>query len=606
MAPVWSTRERSTRVVVVEDNPGDADLTSEWLESGASPVDVVQVPSLADACEALAEPADVVILDLNLPDSVGVDTLRRVRSVAPDASVVVVTGEVDPPLRDALLAEGALDVMSKADSNERLLSRTVSWAVERHRSREIDRQVRTLLDSSPDAMIMVDAPGNVRYVNDAALNLFGRTRDSFEGESLAFSTVNGVPVELNISRPGAERVGELRVVDLNLDGPGHLATIRDVTERRQLEMRLLFSDRMVSMGTLAAGVAHEINTPLTAVIANLELAISDASRSKFVVPTHTLVEHLTDARDAAERVRQIVRDLKVLSRPEEDRRVPIELHAVVESTIRLAWNEIRHRARLSKDLQPVPLVLANESRLGQVLLNLIVNAAQAIQVGHADRNEIRISTRTAPNGSAVFEITDTGEGIPDDVKSRLFTPFVSTKETGTGLGLAISLRLVKSMGGEITFTSERGTGTTFTVVLPPAELDFPLSASATPEPANTRRGRVMVIDDDPMVVKVAVRSLGDAHEVIGHTDPNDALAQLQAGDQFDVILCDLMMPQMTGMELRERLCAVAPSQVQRMVFMSGGAFTRETQAFLDSLPNERIDKPFGVRSLQALVNRWVG
>ena len=256
---------------------------------------------------------------------------------------------------------------------------------------------------------------------------------------------------------------------------GAVVISRDVSDKKQAEMRLMLADRMASVGTLAAGVAHEINNPLASVIANLDMAIQDVDQLASRVPLPVdLVDELHDARAASERVRQIVRDLKIFSRSEVDSRGPVDVEAVLESTLRMAWNEIRHRARIVKVYGRVAPVDANESRLGQVFLNLIVNALQSIPEGQYDKNEIRVTTR-ADGDHVLVSIRDTGSGIPHDVRSRLFTPFFTTKPVGvgTGLGLAISHRIVTAFGGTITFDSEVGKGTEFRVTLPLAQARRP-------------------------------------------------------------------------------------------------------------------------------------
>ncbi len=242
-------------------------------------------------------------------------------------------------------------------------------------------------------------------------------------------------------------------------------------EQRRLHEQLMVAERMASVGTLAAGVAHEINNPLAAVVANLELALRTLDR----MPTSTpdLVElraELLDAHEAAHLVRQIVRDVKVFSRSIDERAGPVDVRQVLDSTVRMAWNEIRHRARLRKQYDAVPPVWTTDARLGQVFLNLLINAAQAIDIGHVDANQIHLSTRTDERGRALVEIADTGVGITAENLGRIFTPFFTTKPpgSGTGLGLSISQRIVKELGGELRLSSEPGRGTIATVALPAA------------------------------------------------------------------------------------------------------------------------------------------
>ncbi len=390
---------------------------------------------------------------------------------------------------------------------------------------------------------------------------------------------------------------------------GAVAVFRDVTAEKATAERLAVSDRMASVGTLAAGVAHEINNPLASIIANVHLAVQDVAHFEKSAGTSAELEQLRDElRDAAEsadRIRNIVRDLRVFSRSEEDTTGPVDVHRVMESTLRMAWNEIRHRARLVRNYGKVWPVEASESRLGQVFLNIVVNAAQAIPEGYSESNEIRISTDTREDGHVVIEITDTGPGIPPEVLGRLFTPFFTTKPRGMGIGLGLSIshQIVTMFGGSIEVQSEVGKGTTFRVALPPARSEEATRAPAVARVEGARRrGKVLVVDDEPMIVKAVKRTLSAEHDVVTVESAEHALALLRAGERFDVIFCDLMMPQITGMELHAQLVRADQDLADKMIFLTGGAFTAAAKAFLAAVPNLRIDKPFDLLQLRALVN----
>lgn len=385
------------------------------------------------------------------------------------------------------------------------------------------------------------------------------------------------------------------------------ATLR--VRQKEIQAQLVISERMASMGMLAAGVAYEINNPLACVIANLDL-VADGLGAHFAKlglsdEFGQVEEELNDAREASERIRNIVRDLKIFSRSDRDETGPVDIHRVMESTLRMAGNEVRHRARLVKNYGKTPPVQASQSRLGQVFLNLIVNAAQAMPEGRAEDNEIRITTSTDPSGSGVVEVADSGSGMPPEVLAQMFTTFFTTKPVGvgTGLGLSICHSIVTGFGGSIGVTSELGRGTTFRVVLPAAHIEVPEAAPplALDVPAR-RRGSILVVDDEPMIAKAVQRILSPEHEVIAIESADEALRRIDTGERFDVILCDLMMPQMTGMDLHAELSQVAQEQASRMIFLTGGAFTPGARAFLDEIPNLRIEKPFEIRYLRALIN----
>jgi two-component system cell cycle sensor histidine kinase/response regulator CckA len=395
-------------------------------------------------------------------------------------------------------------------------------------------------------------------------------------------------------------------------GPVWVGVHEDITERKQMQSKLMLSDRLASVGTLAAGIAHEINNPLAYVMSNLDVLAEEIGALAEVCPPgrlHEVEEILSDARQGAERVRKIVRGLRTFSRADDEKRTALDVRAVLELSINMASNEIRHRARLVKDFGPIPLVEADEMRLSQAFINLLVNAAQAIPEGHLDENEIRVVTGTDERGRAVIEVRDTGRGIAPGVTGRIFDPFFTTKPVGvgTGLGLSICHGIVTSLGGEITVDSQVGKGTTFRISLPgvaerpPAPRDKP----PTLRPPTVRQGRVLVVDDDPLVGASLRRVLSREHEVTVVTSGKEALDLLLAGSAFDVILCDLMMPHMTGMELHAELIRRLPDVTDRMVFITGGAFTAAARTFLDTVANQRLEKPFAPQNLRGVVRGFV-
>jgi PAS domain S-box-containing protein len=500
---------------------------------------------------------------------------------------------------------------------------------ERERAERKATEHAALLDAvfegAPDTVIQLDLAGTIRFINRTTApytgELIGKnifevpTGDHRDALRKAFDRLveTGQPQGFEaplVRAPNTPPVWySTRLGPIREGGKlsGAVVISRDINESKQTELHLMVADRMASVGTLAAGVAHEINNPLASVIANLDMAISDlGSVSNRTTLPPELADELGDARVAADRVREIVRDLKIFSRAEEDRRGPVDVEHVLESTLRMAWNELRHRARLVKRYTHVPEVDANESRLGQVFLNLIINAAHAIPPGNYDSNQIRVGTSVDDHGRVVVTIADTGAGIPLHVRPRLFTPFFTTKPVGvgTGLGLAISHRIITQFGGSIAYDSEVGKGTEFRVTLPVATQ--PNHAAPEPPSATSavRRGTVLVIDDEEPLAQAIKRFLSEDHDV---TVANSAAAALDilATRRFDVILCDLMMPQVTGMQFHGELMRLDANQAARVVFVTGGAFTVSAREFLDQAPNPRIEKPFDLKHLRALVNELV-
>ncbi len=408
-------------------------------------------------------------------------------------------------------------------------------------------------------------------------------------------------IEHRVMWPG----GEIRTLQARargiVDDGGALVrlvgVVQDITETKDVAARVVFSDRMVSLGTLAAGLAHEINNPLATIATQLQLldeAHADAGTG--------------DARAAVERIRSIVRGLSAFSRTDDSSRTSVDVHRVLDLAINLTSNEIRHRARLVRVFGALPYVNANEARLGHVFLNLLLNAAEAIPEGNANAHEIQIAAHTDDGGWAIVEVTDSGVGMAGDVVLRAFDPFFTTKPVGaaTGLGLSICHGIVRSLGGDITVRSEPGRGTTFTVALPPSEKPPRTRPPSTaPATANPQRGHVLVIDDDALFASSLRRLLASEHQVTVVHSGRDALARLRAGERFDAILCDLMMPEMTGAELHAELVTLESAAADLVIFITGGAFSPASQKFLEGISNLVFEKPCDLAELRAAVRRRV-
>jgi PAS domain S-box-containing protein len=400
-----------------------------------------------------------------------------------------------------------------------------------------------------------------------------------------------------------------RVAERGSDGaPLRLfGTLRDVTEGKALQARLEVADRLAAVGTLAAGVAHEINNPLAYVAANLvflgEQVERLASAPAAGGDVAELRQALAEASDGAGRVRDIVQGLRRFGRPGPADRRPVNVRREIEAAVSLARNEVAHRARLLVDLGDLPPLPAAEHELGQVFVNLLLNAAQAIPEGRAGENEVRVTARSA-NGEIVAEVSDTGCGIPPENFPRIFDPFFTTKPAGlgTGLGLSITHGIVSGLGGSIEVESASGRGTTFRVRLPvhgqPAQVPAPAGA---PPAAAARRARVLVVDDELLVGRAVARVLGGEHEVQAVTSPAEALRRAARGESWDIVLCDLMMPEMDGAEFGARLAEVAPALAGRIVYMTGGAFTDQIREFLEHDRHPHVEKPIDPALLRSLV-----
>ena len=384
---------------------------------------------------------------------------------------------------------------------------------------------------------------------------------------------------------------------------------RDVTAQHdELRAKLLLADRMAAVGTLAAGVAHEINNPLAYVKLNLTTLSNSFRNLRSHIPEGNrgeIAEILSDTLEGVGRVRDIVRDLKAFSRAEDSSQCAVDVRTLVESSIKMTYNEIRHRAQMRKDFQTVPMVLANPSRLGQVFLNILVNAAQAIDEGNAAGNEIHVRTRSDDHGNTVVEVSDTGSGMDDEAKRRVFDPFFTSKPigVGTGLGMYFCHNVVTGIGGDIEIDSEVGKGTTIRVVLP-SSISVNTRIPAKPKKihpveVSTDSLRILIIDDERHVGR-SLRRILSRHQVELATTGTEGFEKLKA-NSYDVVLCDLMMPDISGREIYRRLSSLRPGTESRIVFITGGAFTQDAREFLDSLHNPILNKPFEVHALHAVI-----
>ncbi|MET0591504.1 MAG: response regulator [Polyangiaceae bacterium] len=363
------------------------------------------------------------------------------------------------------------------------------------------------------------------------------------------------------------------------------------------------SDRMVSLGQLAAGIAHEINNPLAYAMGNLSFAIEHLQGLPDSAPELlTVLAALRDALEGAERVRRTVRDLKMFARPESDRRGPVDVERALRAAISMANMEIRHRARLALDFDVVPPVHCNESHLAHVFLNLLLNATHAFGDADAQRNEIRVTVRHLPTDRVMVEIKCTGQN--GAVPTVPLDPFpMSRLRESAGLGLALCHRLLRESGGELLLENVDVGGPEFKILLLPERES---ADSVVPSPAGKwgrQRARVLVVDDEPRIGSAIARILDPAHEVTAVYTALDAIARFERGERYDVILCDILMPQMSGYDLYRSLEQTAPDLISRIIFMTGGPFSTRGAGFLDSVPNARLEKPFSPEALRTLIQR---
>jgi PAS domain S-box-containing protein len=525
--------------------------------------------------------------------------------------------------------------------------------------RQSEERFRALVEHAPDAVWVNDGE-RLLYVNSASVRMLGydsidellgksafdiihpSEHDALRGRIAAIITGDTAlpPKEYRtVRKDGTVFTTEVQTLAVEWqDRKVILGFARDVTARKELEAKLGQADRLAALGTLLAGIAHEMNNPLAYVLLGIEKARTELGRASANFPGGDAVrEILRNVQLGADRVAGIVRQLRATSRPEVPHETVVDLEDVLAAALRVAGNEIRHRAELVTSFDHgVPTIEGDPQRLEQVFLNLLVNATHALPEGRPG-NEIHVSLYTEPGTGprpepvAIVEVEDNGVGIAPDILPRIFDPFFTTKPVGvgTGLGLSICHSIVTSHRGSIEVDSVAGVRTTFRVRLPlgtggaGARVAAPAASPQIEGPARgggaraelpsraaeAHRKRVLIVDDEPSLADLIQRLLQETcrPEVVpSGRRALERIAEVAAGggagaDSFDVILCDLMMPGMTGMELYGAVARQWPGLERRFVFMTGGAFTTTASDFLALVRARCIDKPFDVATLREAV-----
>lgn len=493
--------------------------------------------------------------------------------------------------------------------------------------RESEALYRGIVTCTEDAVIVTDLETMaVVEANPSACSLFGhstvawrhltrahlcadaKAADALERELSVHGRAQRIEVELTRASGDTffadtlhnafQRSGRTLVVTL----------VRDVSARRTQRRRLERAQRLAAMGEVAAGVAHEINNPAAAGMLNCSALLNrlrEADRLAADLGAPALSEALamalaaaSDTMESLERVKSIAQDLRPFWR-NDSRVTAVAVNDVVQATVDRLHNEIRHRASVHLDLQPdLPDIAMWDGQLEQVLSNILLNATQAIVEGRADANQIGVRTR-ATDASIAITITDTGSGMSEATLQRLFEPFFSTKpaDQGTGLGMALSAEIVQAHRGHIEAESTLDAGTQVHIEFPFDTGVSPSVSQPTPPPREARR--ILVIDDDQSMVRAYRRVLRNRDAVVVDSG-REALDLLSSDRDFDLIVCDLMMPEVDGPAVYESLKQSAPDLAGRVVFCTGGAITPRMQAFVASVDNEVLNKPLSPRDLREL------
>lgn len=599
---------QTIKVLLVEDNPGDAFLIQEVLADVSSVTfELTLVERLSSALEQLDSASfDVILLDLLLPDSQGLDTFVRLHQHVALIPIVVLTGLNDETLAIQAMQSGAQDYLVKGlVSGGELLMRTIRYSIERKRAQadlyRREQEFRTLTENAPDIIARFDQNYRHLYINRAIEPITGRSAQDFIGKSNrelgipevqieqweqalenVFSTKEQTSLEFEFPAVSGTKFFQSRCVpEFSLDGSVEsvLAITRDVTEQKLIEAQFLRAQRLESLGTLASGIAHDLNNILTPILSIAQvLPIQNPDLNAHSKQMLTILEH--NARRGAGLVKQIL----TFARGWDGQRIPVqlkdvfdELEQIVRSTFPKSIEFIR--ADSDKDLW---LVSADSNQLHQVFLNLLVNARDAMPNGgkltltaenFTCDQQFTLQHLEAKMGPyVVVTIRDRGTGIPAKILERIFEPFFTTKEVGkgTGLGLSTALGIIKSYDGFIEVHSQTiaRSGSEFKIFIPAIRVPV---KSAEPQPKlSAGNGElILIVDDEPGILEILKSILENyQYRVLTANNGIDAIACFrQHSQEIALTLIDMMMPEMAGLTTIWSLRSINP--LAKIVVMSG-------------------------------------
>ncbi len=489
------------KALVVEDDVVSRHLMEKVLEQQGH--EVLTCASAEDALPLINEhEIDIILVDLLLPGMHGLDLCRRLRTSPKDIYILVVTGDSQSRDLEAILEAGANDYLPKPMTMATLGTRLKIAAqnIERNLQRQqaqkavylAHEDLQRLMYNLPLA-IVIHQRGKILSINPKALTLLGyKEGDALVGRELkevvplqeqhirkqlwahhSHKTPGTRPIEVRIQRFNQKPV----IIELSPPQPIHwqgkmagLMVASDITERKHIQSQLLLSDRMSSVGTMAAGVAHEINNPLSYVISNLGIAKETLEKTTGDLPKtdrKELHELLQDCIEGSGRVASIVKDLKTYTSLDDAQVGPVDVHQLLSMALTMSHSQLRDTIEVIREDDPkLPHAKGNEAKLAQILLNLLSNAIQALWRSDRQNKELRITT-SHEGHEVVLKVVDNGEGIQAEDIPHIFEPFFTTQSVGNGagLGLFVCHNLVKSMGGDIQISSEPGQGTTVCVRL---------------------------------------------------------------------------------------------------------------------------------------------
>ncbi|MDP3481449.1 MAG: response regulator [Desulfoprunum sp.] len=615
--------KETLHILLIEDNPGDAELMRVILEDIADPQYLIRnVQRLAVALEVVRrDHFDIIILDLGLPDSSGLATLRAVIQAAPELPVVVLTGMLDEQIGLDAVKAGAQDFLIKGQIGAQLLIRVLRYAYERNQSeidlRNSELQTRTILDAIDNQILLMGTDYRIKWPNMKACEAAGLAREQIVGKFCyelwprQTEMCTDCPVEKAIAtgeyqfehrRTKIGKTWDIKACPVR-DQSGAITSIvelrNDISEQVLLEEQFFQAQKMEAVGRLAGGVAHDFNNMLSVILGCGELAKELAPKEG------QLREYIDEILNAGVRSAALVRQLLAFSRKQTINPQIVDCNAVIENSQkmlkRLIGEDIEFHFIPAADLWTV---MIDPSQLDQILANLTVNARDAIlgngvlavETANVVLDEYYCATHVyaKPGNYVCLSLSDTGSGMSKEVMAQIFEPFFTTKKVGqgTGLGMSTIFGIVKQNNGHINVYSEVGVGTTVKVYLPSSDGEALQKIEQKSIENFAGDETILVVEDDPAILYLCRTILtGYGYTVITEIDPRMAIEHtLQKGDGIALLLSDVIMPHMNGEELRLALEKHLPAI--KTIFMTGN--TADIIAHQGIMPSgiNFLQKPF--------------
>lgn len=613
-------RKYPIQILLIEDSESDAGLIKGIFQQlGPERFQVQHFDNISKVDpRTLGPKPDIALLDLSLPDSQGLESIQAFKKLKLDIPFIVMTGKDNKAAIRGAVQQGAQDYFEKAEITSLPLEHLITFAIARHdfaqKEKELadhilqqERRLKLILNGVSDGILAVDDNGKVQYANPAACELMGKTAEEIYQEIFIIPPIERESIEISFKdsrAPGHRRYAELRLNRTIWEGKGmNLIVLRDVTDRHLFQERFLKAQRQEAVDQLAAAIAHEFNNALAIIRMTAELLLfkktTDEERQS----------HLNAMLGEVKRSLELVRKLMNLSRQQGIRIEPLNLRELFSENRVLFSKTLGENIQLSFTCEKVdPIIDGDRNLIEQATINLLINARHAMPHGG------KMAMRTFPYYDAereghyiCFEFKDTGTGMSEETKARIFEPFFSTKAAGegTGLGLPTVLNIMEKMNGWIDVETKLGHGSTFRLYFPASEKKPLHSKDSFSLKNNTISARILVVDDEVLIRSLLTTSLSEqGHRVFTAASGDEALSILsEQRGEIDLVITDMVMPQMSGIELIEKIREMnVPCRYIVMSAYSKELEELETKPDL-KLPFTSLDKPFDLNQLNESIQK---